>query len=68
MEEYKREYYQRNKENILRYQKKYNQENSEKIRQYQRKYQKEKIRKNQCPYCQKFFSMYYLDYHIFKSH
>ena len=65
MNEYKREYYKRNREKILEYQKEYNRENIQQINLYQKKYQKQKI---MCQYCKKFFTKSYLDYHIFKSH
>lgn len=69
MEEYKKEYYQRNKERILEYQKEYNKENYEKIKLYQKNYQKDlKKKKVPCPYCHKYLTKSYLDYHIFKIH
>ena len=69
MNDYKKEYYQRNKERILEYQKEYNRENYTKIKQYQKEYQKQIIKKKvPCPYCQKYLTESYLDYHIFQIH
>lgn len=75
---YKKEYYQRNKERIIEYQKEYNKKNYEKRREYQKKYhQKEDIKrkkeeyskqKEKCPYCMKELSQTYISYHIFKFH
>ena len=45
-ENYKKEYYQRNKERIIEYQKEYNKKNYEKRKEYQKNYhQKEDIKK-----------------------
>ena len=69
MEDYRKEYYQRNKHKILEYQKEYNKENYDKIKLYQKEYQKKILReKSKCPYCYKYFTKSYLDFHIFKKH
>lgn len=69
MEEYRKEYYQRNKIKILEYQKEYNKENLEKIKLYQKEYQKKILReKIECPHCHKYLTKSYLNIHIFKLH
>lgn len=78
LDNYKKEYYQRNKDIILEYQKKYNKLNYNKRKEYQKKYhKKEEIikkkqeyfkKKEKCPHCYKELSHTYLSFHIFKFH
>lgn len=69
MDEYRKEYYQRNKKKILEYQKEYNKENFEKIKSYQKEYQKQLLKKKvQCPHCHKYLTKFYLTFHILKFH
>ena len=72
--EYMKSYYVENKKKRLEYQQQYNSQNKEKIKQYQRDYhlkrknQKQPSSKKECKICQKFLTVNYYDFHMFKFH
>ena len=67
-------YYIENKQKRLEYQQQYNLQNKDKIKKYQREYhlkkkiQKDPTPKKECKICQKYLTINYYDFHMFKFH